>query len=73
MKAQGIWKGYYFQFMTALANGDKQLAGEWRIDMWNKRREAYLERKLDAAQRHILQLEANLDEAYLQLHGKQHG
>lgn len=52
MSAQETWKSFYFDYKLALkyATGSQQ---DWRMDMWRVRREAALERKLEAAQRTI--------------------
>lgn len=76
MNAQEKWKLNYINFCRSILFkiGSKD---DWRMDMWNCRREAALERKLEAAQRtieaqaselnHYRRLQADIDMGVIEL------
>lgn len=60
MNAQEKWKALYFDYKLA-KKFSTGATDDWRMDMWLCRREAALERKLEAAQRTIAAQEQQLE------------
>lgn len=64
MSVQNGWKEYYKMFIVASYNDQLEYAADLRNDMWNCRREAALERKLESAESRAADLaESNREQA----------